>query len=1026
MMKWLVSTSLRLRVAVVALTLVLMAVGTRILGTTPFDVFPEFAPPLVEIQTEAPGLSTPEVEALVTVPLENALNGTSWLKTVRSKSVLGLSSVVLYFQSGTDLMKARQLVQERLAQAASRLPAAVKPPVILSPLSSTSRALKIGISSKTLSQMDMTTIAKWTIRPRLMAVPGVANVAIWGQRDRQIQVLVDPGRLQALDVTLDEVARAARDGVEIGGGGFVDTPNQRLAVSHVSGVRGASDLRDVPVAFRGGTPIRLGDAAELVEGSPAPIGDAVINDGPGLLLIVEKQPWGNTLEVTRKVEAALDELRPGLSAMEIDSTIFRPATFIEMAIANLRRALLIGCVLVVLVLAFFLYDWRTALISLLAIPTSLIAAALILRGRGGTINTMVLAGLVIALGEVVDDAIIDVENIMRRLRLNRASPSPRPVLEVVFKASLEVRSAVVYGSLIISLVLLPVFLLPGLSGSFFRPLAVTYVLAILASLLVALTLTPALSLILLPRAAARHREEAPLARRLKDAYGRILAPIIRRPGRVIGAFAVVLALTAASIPFLGEEFLPHFKEYDFLMHWVEKPGTSLEAMVRITERASRELRAIPGVRNFGAHIGRAEVADEVVGPNFTELWISLDPKVDYDKTVAEIQSVVDGYPGLYRDLLTYLRERIKEVLTGASATLVVRVYGEDLDALRRQAEAAKAAMAGIEGVVDLKVAPQVLVPQIEVRVRPAAAARFGLTPAAVRRAATTLIKGQKVGEFFDGQKVFDVAVWGVPSVRGDIEAVRSLPVRIPSGGLVPLRDLADVGLAPMPNQIAREAASRYAEVTCNVRDRDLGRVAREIEAKVKAIPFESGYHPEFLGEYAAQKASKSRMLLVSLLSLLGIFLILHADFGSTRLALLVLLGLPFAMIGGVLGVWLTGGVLSLGSLVGFVTVLGVAARNGIMLLSHYRHLEREEGVPFGAEFILRGAKERLSPILMTALAAALALLPIVVGGNKPGQEIEHPMAIVILGGLATSTVLNLLILPALYARFGRSRGAGKD
>lgn len=1026
MMKWIVGTSLRIRVAVVAATVLLVILGTRVLGTTAFDVFPEFAPPLVEIQTEAPGLSTPEVEALVTVPLENALNGTSWLETVRSKSVLGLSSVVLYFAEGTELMKARQLVQERLAQVAPRLPSVVKPPVILSPLSSTSRVMKIGLSSRTLSQMDMTTIAKWTIRPRLMAVGGVANVAIWGQRDRQIQALVDPHKLLAHGVTVDDVLEAAREAAEIGGGGFIDTPNQRLAVSHVAAIHGPEDLKDVPVAWRNGTAVRLGDVARLVEGFPAPIGDAVINDGPGLLLIVEKQPWGNTLAVTRQVEAALDELKPGLAGLEIDPTIFRPATFIEMAIANLQRALLIGCVLVILVLAFFLYDWRTALISVLAIPTSLIAAALILRWRVGVINTMVLAGLVIALGEVVDDAIIDVENIMRRLRLNRDLERPRPVLEVVLQASLEVRSAVVYGSVIIVLVLLPVFLLPGLSGSFFRPLAVTYVLAILASLAVALTVTPALSLILLPHGAARHRADPAHIVRLKAWYARILRPIIERPGRLLIVFVAALALTIAVVPFLGEEFLPHFKEYDFLMHWVEKPGTSLEAMVRITERVSKELRAIPGVRNFGAHIGRAEVADEVVGPNFTELWISLDPKVDYDETVAKIQAVVDGYPGLYRDLLTYLRERIKEVLTGASATLVVRIYGPDLDVLRRKAEEVKSVIAEVEGVADLKVQPQVLVPQVEVRLRPEAAARFGLTPGEVRRAASALIKGTKVGEFYEEQKVFDIAVWGEPEVRSDVGAVRALPIRAPSGGLVPLRDVADVVVAPMPNQIAREAASRYAEVTCNVRGRDLGRVARDIESRVKRVAFDRGYHPEFLGEYAAQKASKNRILMLSLVSFLGIFLILQADFGSVRPALLILLGLPFALVGSVAGVWLTGGILSLGSLVGFVTVLGVAARNGIMLISHYRHLEREEGMAFGLEFIIRGAQERLAPILMTALAAALALLPIVVGGNRPGWEIEHPMAIVIVGGLVSSTVLNLLALPALYSWFGRPREKAQD
>jgi len=1019
MMKWLVSTSLRLRVAVVVLTAILLIAGTRIVSQTRFDVFPEFAPPLVEVQTEVPGLSTSEVEVLVTVPIENALNGVSWLDKVRSKSVLGLSSVVLYFEGGTDIMAARQLVQERLTQLAERLPSVAKPPVILSPLSATSRVLKIGMSSETLSQMEMTTIAKWTIRPRIMAIPGVANVAIWGQRDRQIQVLVDPQHLYTHEVTTNDVVRAAEDAVQIGGGGFIDTPNQRLAVAHTLSIHSPEDLSDVPVVIRNGAPLKLGDLADLVEGFPPPIGDAIINDGPGILLIVEKQPWGNTLEVTKKIEEILDALRPGLKDIEIDSTIFRPATFIEMSLSNLNRALLIGCLLVIAVLAFFLNNWRTALISALAIPTSLIIAALILNYRGGTINTMVLAGLIIALGELVDDAIIDVENIMRRLRLNKDAGSPDSIFKVVLDASLEVRSAVVYGSVIVVLVLMPVFFLQGLSGSFFRPLALSYVLAILSSLLVALILTPALAMILLPRVV--ERKESPFLKWLKARYEVLLPKLISQPKKVMAVVAVALVLTLVVIPFLGEEFLPHFKEYDFLMHWVEKPGTSIEAMDRITIRVSKELRSIPGVRNFGSHIGRAEVADEVVGPNFTELWISLDPDVDYQTTVDKIQEVVDGYPGLYRDLLTYLRERIKEVLTGTSATLVIRIYGENLDVLRLKAEEVRAAIADTDGIVDLKVQPQVLVPQVEVHFRPKAAAQFGLTAGEVRRAATILMNGIKVGEFYEDQNIFDVVVWGAPQVRSNIDSLRSLRIETPTGGLIPLEEVADVYVGPTPNQITRESASRYTEVTCNVRGRDLGSVARDVENKVKDISFDRGYHPEFLGEYAAQRASRQRILALSVFALIGIFLILFTDFGSSRLAFLVIAGLPFALIGGVFSAIVSGGVLSLGSLIGFVTVLGVAAGNSIMLISHYKHLQTEEGHSFGIDLIIQGAKERLAPILMTALTTALALLPIVIGGNRPGQEIEHPMAIVILGGLVSSTLLNLLVMPVLYWKYGKVR-----
>ncbi|HMY75918.1 MAG TPA: efflux RND transporter permease subunit, partial [Blastocatellia bacterium] len=701
-MNWLVSTSLRLRVIVVALAVLLMVVGLRVVRSTPLDVFPEFAPPLVEIQTEAPGLSTAEVESLISVPIENALNGTAQLKTLRSKTVLGLSSVVLIFEQGTELMPARQRVQERLALVAPQLPAAARPPVILQPLSSTSRAMKIGLSSKKLSQTELSTLARWTVRPRLMAVPGVANVAIWGQRDRQLQVLVEPDRLRAHNVTLTDVERATRDAVSVAAGGFVDTPNQRLSVTHVAAVTKPQDLARVPVAFRSGAPLPLGAVAEVVEGNPPPIGDAIINDGPGILLIVEKQPEGNTLDVTRNVEAALEALKPGLKDVLVDSTIFRPATFIEVALRNLRSALLVGCLLVILVLVVFLFEWRTAVISLSAIPLSLLAAAMVLYWRGYTINTMVIAGLVIALGEVVDDAIIDVENIMRRLKLNREAGNPESAFSVVLKASLEVRSAIVFATLIVVLVFLPIFFLDGLSGSFFRPLAISYVLAVLASLAVALTLTPALSLLLLPRAAHRKQEPA-LTRFLKRLYRRVLPAFIGKPKLSVAAMLLLFGLTAAAIPFLGEEFLPNFKETDFLMHWVEKPGTSLEAMNRITIRASQELRAIPGVRNFGSHIGRAEVADEVVGPNFTELWISIDPNVPYEPTVAKIQEVVDGYPGLVRDLLTYLKERIKEVLTGAGASVVVRIYGPELDGLRAQAAEVSKVIGGVAGAANLKV-----------------------------------------------------------------------------------------------------------------------------------------------------------------------------------------------------------------------------------------------------------------------------------------------------------------------------------
>jgi CzcA family heavy metal efflux pump len=1054
MLSSLISNSIRLRVVVLAACVVLLVVGSRSIRRAPLDVFPEFAPPLVEIQTEAPGLSTNEVEALVTMPIENALTGLAHVKTVRSKSVLGLSQVVLVLEDGADVMKVRQMVQERINAVARQLPTIAQPPIILQPLSSTSRVMKIGVLSAkgaNLTQRDLTEIVMWTVRPKLMSVPGVANVAVWGQRDKQFQVVVRPDDLRENNVSLEMVTTAARDAVALDAGGFVDTPNQRVAVRHNQFVRDPADLGRVVVDPRGGASVRIKDVAQVQYGSPPAIGDAVINDEPGLMLIVEKQPESNTLELTRKVEAAIDDLRPGLTGVDIDTTIFRPATFIERALDNLSHALVVGCVLVAIILILFLFDPRTAFISLLAIPLSLVAALMVFAYSGATINTMVLAGLVIALGEVVDDAIIDVENIARRLREAPAEGGPSAFM-IVLNASLEVRSAVVYASLIVVLVFLPIFFLDGLAGAFFRPLALAYVVAITASLFVALTVTPALSYMLLtgkPRIVGsvlraiglkpieehgqvRVSHDPPLARLLKAGYRVVLPVFVARPWHCLVALVLAFAVTAGAAKRLGQEFLPNFQETDFLMHFVEKPGTSVEAMHRVTAAASRELRTLKDengqhlVRNFGSHIGRAEVADEPVGPNFTELWISIPDNVDYEPTVKKIADVVYAYPGLYRDLLTYLRERIKEVLTGASGAVVVRLYGPDTAVLRAKAKEVEAAMKDVPGVTNLKVEPQVLVAQMDVRLRPDDLAKFGLTPGHVRRASTTLLKGQKVGEVFDGQKKFDVVVWGCKELRTDLRAVQDLPIDVQNGTQVRLKDVADVRIVSAPNEVRRENASRRLDVTCNVSGRDLGSVAREVEEKVRQIPFEREYHPEFLGEYAARQESTRKLYALAALALVGIVLLLYVDFGAWRPTLLVALTIPFALVGGVFAVTISTGVVSLGSMVGFVTVLGIAARNGIMLVSHFRHLEAEEGVPFGVGLVLRGAEERLAPILMTALATGLALLPLAITGNKPGQEIEYPLAVVILGGLITSTLLNLFLLPPLYALFGRPVEKGEE
>src|SRR5262245_50756162 len=1027
MFRWIIRSSLRYRFIVLAAAAALMFTGADQIRNMPVDVFPEFAPPIVEIQTPCLGLSPTEVEALVTIPIEQALAGLPNVDILRSKSVTDLSSVKLIFKRDADPMVARQHVQEGLTQVIRVIPKDVGPPVMLQPLSATARFMKIGVSSKTISVVDQSMLAYWTIRPRLLAVNGVANVAIWGERIDMPQIQVEPPKLREHGVTVQQVMDATSDALEaglmthsegawIGTGGFIDTPNQRLGVRNRLPIVDAATLGDVTMIGKGGQPVRINQVAQMVSGHQPLVGDAVINGGPGLLLIVEKFPWANTLHVTKGVDEALAALKPGLPQLDMDATIFRPAGFVEISIKHLTRSLLLGCLFVMVVLALFLFEWRVALITCVAIPLSLMAGMMVLYARGTTINTMILAGFVIALGSLVDDAIVDIENVVRRLRQHRKEKTGKSTARVILEASLEVRHAIVHATLIEVLALMPVFFLGGLSGAFFTPLAISYSLSLLASMVVALTVTPALALILLSKAPLDR--ESPFVHWLKSIYERILRSIVPRPAAsyaVIAVFAIAGAIVA---PRLGQSLLPEFKERDFLMHWLTEPGTSVKEEVRITAAAYHDLSKIPGVRNFGSHIGQALVMDEVYGVYFGENWISVDPKVDYDKTLKAIQEAVDGYPGLVRDVQTYLKERIREVLTGSPTAITVRVYGDDLKTIRAKADEIKHEFEGIPGMVDLKVESLKEIPQIDVKVDLDKAQRYGVKPGDVRRTAAALVTGTEAGDIFRDGKAYDVNVYSTPEHRNSVNSIRNLMIDTPRAGQVKLSDLAAVDLVTTPNAVERWQMKRKIDVRANVRGRDLGSVVADARAKLANVTFPEGYHQEMLGEYQEREAAGRRMRLLIVVSMIGIFLILQAAFNDWRLAIVGFITLPAALVGGILAAWLGDGIISLGSIVGFLTVLGVVARNGIMLLCHYQHLEREEGEPFGLELVIRGAKERISPILMTASATGLALVPLLVAGTIPGHEIEHPMAGVILGGLITSTTLNLLVMPALYLKFG--------
>jgi len=1032
MLRWIVSTSLKLRYLVVALAVAMMVIGVARVPDMPVDVFPEFAPPQVEIQVEAAGLSTIEMEELITLPLEEALTGTAFLQTIRSETVPGLVSVVLTFQPGTDILRARHFVQERLTTTIG-LPKVSKPPQMLPPLSATRRAMMIGLSSQTLSPVDVSVLAYWKLRPRLMAVPGVANVSIWGYRPQEMQVQVDPERMRANRISLDQVIQSTGNALwyspltflkasTAGSGGWIDTPQQRLGIRHVSPVYAAKDLANVVID---GTPLRLSDLSKVMEDHPPLIGEAALNDGSGLLLVVDKFPWANTLEVTQKVDDTLAALQQGLPGVQIDSQVFRTASFIESALGNLTQALLLGALLVILVLFFFLYEWRGALISIVSIPLSLMAATLVLSLSGVTIDTLMLAGLVIALGAVVDDAIIDVANISQRLRQRRLDGSTKPTMLIILEASLEVRGAIVFATLIIVLAVMPILFIGGLAGAFFQPLALAYVLALLASMVVALTVTPALAYILM-RNVPIQRREPPLVTWLQRKYEAFLTRIVLTPRTAYAVVAGTVVAGLVALPFLGQSLLPDFKERNFLIDWNAAYGASLPAMTRITQQATRDLQAIPGVRNVSAHLGRAVNGDQIVGIDSGQLWVSIDANADYNATAAAIRQTVDGYPGLVRNVQTYLQDRIREVLTGGSEAIVVRIYGPEIDPLNTTAEKVGQALAGINGIVDLNVGRLVQKPHVEVEVNLDNAAQHGLIPGDIRRAAAAMVAGLEVGSLYQQQKVFPVKVWGAPNTRNSLTDLREMLINTPGGGHVRLADVADVRIAPGYTVINHDENFRYIDVSANVSGRDLGSVVGDIRTRLKTIEYPLEVHPEILGEYAERQAAQQRILLFAAAAIIGIFLLLQAAFQSWRLAILAFLALPMALVGGVLAVLVSDRLISLGALVGFLTVLGIAARNGILLINHYQHLEQQEGQPFGLELVARGARERLAPILMTSLATGLALVPLVVSGDVAGHEIERPMAIVILGGLITSTLLNLFVIPSLYLRFGAGSKRGAD
>ena len=1021
MLEAIIRFSLRFRGVIYALAVVAAGYGIFSMMQAELDVFPEFAPPMSMVQVEAPGLTSEQVETLVTQPVETALGGMAGLRSIRSRSMQGLAAITLVFDDRSNVLQARQLVAERLNTLAASLPAGVAPPTLLPLTTTTSVVRTIGLTSQHLSTAALYDIAQWTLRPQMLSVPGVADAIVFGGAARQLQIEVDPQKLLRYGLSLQDVIAAARQATGTRGAGFIENDNQRIAI-HVDGqIDDPKKLGDIVLRWNNGAALHLADVATVGWGEATQVGAATIMGKPGVMLVMENQYGTNTMAVTRRIEARLAQLAPILAqeGVELQPGVFRPANFIETAIVHLRTALIVGALLVVAVLFLFLLNVRTALISAVAIPLSLLTAIIALTASGASLNTMTLGGLAIALGEVVDDAIIDVENIYRRLRENRLRATPLPSYRVVLNASLEVRSAVVFATFVVMLIFLPVLTLSGVAGKLFAPLGTAYILAVLASLAVALTVTPAMSLALLARGALPSHEPRAIVA-LKSRYARLLAAVERRKRAGVIVVALLCVAALGALPFMSGNFIPQLREGHYIVHMGLAPGTSLSESVRVGREVSDALMRVPGVRLVAQRAGRANEVVDPTGVQLSEFEVELAPMSPsrQDATLRAMHDALARFPGLTTSINTFLVERIDETISGVTAPVVVNVFGNDLDVMDRTAQQIARVLGQIRGVASVSVESPPGIPELEIKLKPDQLSRWGLRPVEVMSAIQAAYEGVTVAQVHEGSRAYDISVQLEPAARRTLSDVGKLLVKNPDGLAVPLDSLATIRQVSGRYQITHDGGQRVQTVAVALGNRPVSDFVREAKARIsRDVSMPTGVYALFGGESEARRQSQRDLLAYGAVSLIGIVLLLSLALKSKRAVALVMLNLPFALVGGVASVIATGGDLSLGGMVGFVTLFGISLRNSIMLVSHYEHLVQVDGLPWNADTVMRGASERLSPILMTALVTALALLPLALTSGAAGNEIEGPMAIVILGGLITSTALNLLVLPAFALRF---------
>ncbi|MFM7035107.1 MAG: efflux RND transporter permease subunit [Planctomycetia bacterium] len=1028
MLDAIIRNALRYRLVTIVLALVVLVYGGLTLWYLPIDVFPDLNRPRVTVMTEAPGLAPEEVETLVTFPLESVLNGATGVQAVRSASGVGLSVIQIEFAWGTDIYVDRQIVAEKIAVALDRMPKGIRPQ--LAPISSImGQVMHVGMWSEggATPHMEVRTLADWVVRQRLLTIPGVAQVVTMGGGRKQFQVLVGPELLLRYGLTLHDVEAAVQASNSNATGGYLNQGGNELLVRSLGRIQSIRDLESVVVKSAGDRPVVLAQVARVAEGPQVKRGDAAVNGKPAVILVISKQPGADTRKLTNDVTVALEGLRSSLPAdVRLNPELYQQKTFIDLSIQNVVEALRDGGILVVVVLFLFLLNFRTTFITLTAIPLSIVITGLVFKWLGMSINTMTLGGLAVAIGELVDDAIVDVENIFRRLRENAHAAEPKSALRVVYEASSEVRNSIVFSTILVVLVFVPLFALGGMEGKLFTPLGTAYIVSILASLVVSLTVTPVLSYWLLPNARfMEHEKDGLLLRVLKSLAGWAIRLSVRFPVPILTAVAVAVGASVAVVAGLGRDFLPPFNEGCVQVNVLLPPGTSLETSNAIASMVDEKIGRIRGVANFSRRTGRAELDEHAEGVNASEVIVSFDPTAgrDREEVLEELREELTQVPGVVIAVEQPLAHLISHMLSGVKAQIGIKLYGDDLGILRRTAEKMKAAMADIRGVKDLMVEQQVEIPQLQIRLRRDKLVQFGLTADAVNEFVETAMNGRAVSEIVDGERKFDLVVRLDDPYRVNIDTLRRLSINLPAGGRVPLETVAEIHQGSGPNTINRENVRRRIIIQCNTAGRDLGGVVTDIQARLAPLLAElpTGYFVEYGGQFESQRQATRMIGILSLVSLAGMFLALYTLFRSTNLALQVLSALPMAAIGSVAALVVTRQSLTVASMVGFISLSGIASRNGILLIAHYLHLVRHEGERFTPEMVERAGKERVAPMLMTALTAGIALVHLVLAAGEPGKEILYPVATVILGGLISSTLLDFFVHPALFWCFGRGQ-----